>query len=221
MSWFKPTSRNDASIAVLLGDAPTRGDLTDAAPSGDTVAGPAPLPAPSAPVRTVVESPRLTPLKPAVDPSAPVSVLGRTLRFRGELHADEDFVLQGSIEGSIHHTQNLTIGVDGVVKGDSRARTLVVEGTVHGDLYALESICLTATATVHGNLFGPRISIAEGATFNGRVDMATAAKAARAVLERQETLREAAVYHAAEQDNDAGQDDIGDEDSDEVMIASA
>ena len=190
MSWFNPTSRNDASIAVLLGDTPESVEVVaaDAPPEATAVPVAATTPAP---VRQVAESQRITP-PTTLSASPPVlSVLGRTLRFRGELHADEDFVLQGSIEGSIHHSQNLTIGVDGVVKGDSRARTLIVEGTVHGDLYALESICLTATATVTGNLYGPRISIAEGANFNGRVDMATAAKAARAVLEHQELLRDA------------------------------
>jgi len=198
VSWFKPTSRNDASIAVLLGDTP------DGAPVVAEEASPEPQIAAPPPIHTTVrqvaESPRLTPPPSPVVPHAPLSVLGRTLRFRGELHADEDFVLQGSIEGSIHHTQNLTIGVDGVVKGDSRARTLIVEGTVHGDLYALESICLTATATVTGNLFGPRISIAEGASFNGRVDMATAAKAARSVLEHQELLRDASVQDGPDED---------------------
>jgi len=62
-------------------------------------------------------------LKPATPSGAvsdePVqgSVLGATLRFRGELRADEDFVLQRHVEGSIHHSKNLTIGTDGMVKG--------------------------------------------------------------------------------------------------------
>jgi cytoskeletal protein CcmA (bactofilin family) len=113
------------------------------------------------------------------------SILGPTLRFKGELRADEDFTLQGHIEGSIHHTQNLTIGPDGVVKGDSRALTIVVEGTVEGDMYALESISVRATARINGNLFAPRIGIADGATFNGRIDMSNAAKAAKSITERQ------------------------------------
>jgi len=113
------------------------------------------------------------------------SVLGATLRFKGELRAEEDFVLQGRIEGSIHHTQNLTIGTDGFVKGDSRARTIVVDGTVEGDLYALESISIRPTAKVLGNLMAPRISIADGASFNGKVDMASATKAARSIATRQ------------------------------------
>ena len=53
------------------------------------------------------------------------SVLGPTLRFRGELSAQEDLIVQGSVEGSITHTQSLTIGTDGAMKGDIRARVPV------------------------------------------------------------------------------------------------
>jgi cytoskeletal protein CcmA (bactofilin family) len=148
-----------------------------------------------------------TPATPRVDPKPAVeakadghavpeaqpqgSVLGATLHFKGELRADEDFVLQGRVEGSIHHTQNLTIGTDGVVKGDSRALTIVVEGTVDGDLYALESISIRPTAKVHGNLLAPRVAIADGASFNGKVDMASAARAVRTIAERHSTTLEA------------------------------
>jgi cytoskeletal protein CcmA (bactofilin family) len=95
--------------------------------------------------------------------------------------------MQGRIEGSIHHTQNLTIGTDGVVKGDSRARNIIVDGTIDGDLFALESISIRPTAKVQGNLMAPRVSIADGASFNGKIDMATAARAARSIADRQST----------------------------------
>jgi cytoskeletal protein CcmA (bactofilin family) len=146
---------------------------------------------------------------PAAAPAAAVdatqakqasSILGPTLRFKGELRAEEDFTLQGQIEGSIHHTQNLTIGPDGLVKGDSRALNVVVDGTVEGDMYALESISIRATARVNGNLFAPRISIAEGANFNGRIDMATAAKAAKSIVERQVERQHAATLTPGEVD---------------------
>ncbi len=123
-------------------------------------------------------------VSPPAATKTPTSILGSTLRFRGELRADEDFTLQGRIEGSIHHTQALTIGTDGVVKGDSKAHTIVVEGTIEGDLYALESINVMATARVTGNIFAPRVAIADGATFNGKIDMASATKAARAIVGR-------------------------------------
>ncbi|HSN72366.1 MAG TPA: polymer-forming cytoskeletal protein [Steroidobacteraceae bacterium] len=99
------------------------------------------------------------------------SVLGRTLRFKGDLTADEDLVIQGSIEGSIKHTQSLTIGVDGSMIGDIHARTIVVEGTVEGDLYGTESVTVRATGRVRGSIFAPTVSLAEGSAFNGRIEM--------------------------------------------------
>jgi cytoskeletal protein CcmA (bactofilin family) len=162
--------------------------------------GVSPVPPPRAKVEAAAEAKpaevKAAEVKPAEVKAAPApvpetkpasSVFGPTLRFKGELRADEDFVMQGRIEGSIHHTQNLTIGTDGVVKGDSRARNIIVDGTIDGDLFALESISIRPTAKVQGNLMAPRVSIADGASFNGKIDMATAARAARSIADRQST----------------------------------
>jgi cytoskeletal protein CcmA (bactofilin family) len=108
-----------------------------------------------------------------------VSVLGKTLVFKGELSADEDLILQGRVEGSIHHTQSLTVGIDGVVIGDTHARSIVVEGTVEGDLRGVVSVLIAATATVRGNISAPRVGIMEGANFNGSVDMSSVQAAVR------------------------------------------
>jgi cytoskeletal protein CcmA (bactofilin family) len=80
-------------------------------------------------------------------------------------------VFLGRMEGSISHTESLTIGVGGVVVGNLRARLLVIKGTVDGDLEASESIVITPTGIVTGDLVSPRISIVEGAVFNGAVRM--------------------------------------------------
>jgi len=105
------------------------------------------------------------------------SVLGKTLVFKGELWADEDLVLQGRVEGSIHHEQSLTVGPDGVVIGDIRARAILVEGTVEGDLHGSASVIIAATAKVRGNIVAPRVGIMEGANFNGAVDMSGSVEA--------------------------------------------
>jgi cytoskeletal protein CcmA (bactofilin family) len=111
--------------------------------------------------------------------SRKVSVLGKTLVFKGELSADEDIILQGRVEGSIHHTQSVTVGIDGVVIGDTHARSIVVEGTVEGDLHGVVSVLIAATAKVRGNISAPRVGIMEGANFNGSVDMQSTVAAVR------------------------------------------
>ncbi|MEM7280837.1 MAG: polymer-forming cytoskeletal protein [Pseudomonadota bacterium] len=99
------------------------------------------------------------------------SVLGPTLVFKGELHAEEDLVIEGRIEGSIQHQEkNLTIGPQGVIKADINAKVITVEGTVEGDLSGDVAVVLRATARVKGNLSAPRIVIEDGAQLNGRVD---------------------------------------------------
>lgn len=116
----------------------------------------------------------------APEASPRASILGPTLRFRGELSAQEDLMVQGSVEGSITHTQTLTIGTDGSMKGDIRARVIIIDGKVDGNLYATESISIRATAKVKGNVFAPRIGIADGAFFHGQIDMQASGAAVQA-----------------------------------------
>ena len=116
-------------------------------------------------------------------------MLGPTLRFRGELSAQEDLIVQGSVEGSITHTQSLTVGTDGTMKGDIRARVIVIDGKVEGDLYATESVNIRATAKVKGNVFAPRVGISEGAFFQGQIEMQPSGAA---VQEHSARLRQAA-----------------------------
>lgn len=110
---------------------------------------------------------------PAAD--AKTAVLGPTLRFKGDLSAQEDFILQGRIEGSIHQAQRIVIANGGVVLGTIHARVVVVEGNVQGDVYGLESVAVQKTGRVVGNIFAPRVVLVDGAVFNGRIDMSGAA----------------------------------------------
>ena len=116
--------------------------------------------------------------------AAPVSqgnpcVLGPTLHFKGELYGEEDLDFQGQLEGSIEHTRSLSIGKEGSVKGNIRAKFVIIEGKVEGDVYATESVSVRQSAKVNGNIFAPRVGIADGAQFSGRIDMNAKAAAAK------------------------------------------
>lgn len=117
-----------------------------------------------------------------------IAILGPTLRFKGELSAEEDFVLQGRIEGSINHTQSVTIGSEGSVLGNIHARKVTVEGSVEGDLHGTESVIVSETARVTGNIYAPRVGIVEGALFSGRVEMVRAAESSRATEDQRREI---------------------------------
>jgi cytoskeletal protein CcmA (bactofilin family) len=99
------------------------------------------------------------------------SILGPTLKFKGELTANEDLVIQGQVEGSIKHSSNLTIGEAGKLKADIQADHIAIEGEVRGDVTGDTSVVVMEGANVDGNIFSPSVTLREGATFNGKIDM--------------------------------------------------
>lgn len=105
------------------------------------------------------------------------SILGPTLRFKGELSASEDLVIHGQVEGSIGPAPKVTIGPEAHVKAGVTADVIVVEGRVEGDLKAQVSIAVRPKANVRGNLEAPVVNIAEGAKFNGSITMEQGAAA--------------------------------------------
>jgi cytoskeletal protein CcmA (bactofilin family) len=100
-----------------------------------------------------------------------MSVFGPTLRFKGELRAQEDIKIEGRIEGSIHHQQKVVVGSKGEVVATVNAQSIDVDGKVQGDIVAKKSIKVSQSAVVRGNLRAPSVSINEGANFNGGVTM--------------------------------------------------
>jgi len=108
------------------------------------------------------------------------SVLGPTLRFKGELHADEELLIRGQIEGSITHSQRVIVCAEGNVKANITAQVIAVEGTVEGDLQAAKAVHVKATARLKGNIQAPNVSIVDGAHFNGSIAMDESKRAAAA-----------------------------------------
>jgi cytoskeletal protein CcmA (bactofilin family) len=185
MSWFKKPLDGDD----LMMNANSSGRSGAPEPSVTRPEPRVPGAEPRSPAPRIAEPSRAPDAK-ASEGASRASVLGPTLKFRGELSAQEDLIVQGSVEGSITHTQSLTVGTDGTMKGDIRARVIVIDGKVEGDLYATESVNIRATAKVKGNVFAPRVGISEGAFFQGQIEMQPSGAA---VQEHSARLRQASV----------------------------
>lgn len=101
-----------------------------------------------------------------------LSVLGRSLVFKGELSAEEDLLIQGRVEGTIkHNATSLTVGANGDVRANITGRRVIIQGKVHGDVLATESVAVEASARMRGKIVAPRVGIKEGAKFKGSIDM--------------------------------------------------
>ena len=109
-----------------------------------------------------------------------MTIIGPTLRIAGEITSLEDLQIEGCVDGLITVRQAaLTIGASARIDGNLRATRVTVAGWVRGGIAASERIELLANATVAGNLSSTTVVMADGARFNGGVDMAQRTIAAR------------------------------------------
>lgn len=105
-------------------------------------------------------------------PGKAVARLGRTLSVKGELAGNEELVLDGEFEGKIELGESsLTVGPQGRVQADIRAREIVIEGTVRGNLRASDRLMIAKSGNVVGDLVAARIVIEDGAYFKGSIDI--------------------------------------------------
>jgi cytoskeletal protein CcmA (bactofilin family) len=88
----------------------------------------------------------------------------------GDFATGEELVILGQLDGGRVQAPNITIGPDAHVTADIHTGTIRIEGVVVGDIYAKVSVTVHATATIEGNVYGPVVSIQEGATINGTID---------------------------------------------------
>lgn len=87
------------------------------------------------------------------------------VHFSGGLHVD------GRIEGTVVAEEGsegvLRISEVGEVVGDVHAPHLVINGTVHGNVYSTEDVELASKAAIHGNVYYNLLEMAMGAAVNG------------------------------------------------------
>jgi len=103
--------------------------------------------------------------------------IGKSVLIKGELSGSEDLTVEGRVEGQIELTQHvLTVGPHGRIEAQISAKAVVVLGTVVGNITASDKVSIRDTGTVEGDIIAPRVAIAEGARFRGKIDMQRAVR---------------------------------------------
>lgn len=99
------------------------------------------------------------------------TTIGETITVTGNVSGDESLTVRGRIEGSIAIGKTLIVEQTGVVRAEVQAGNCVISGVVVGNIAASDSVEITKEARMVGDISAPRVIIADGASFRGRVDM--------------------------------------------------
>jgi len=127
---------------------------------------PSPQPPPAPPKAKASKAP-----DPAVSAPADTTYLGKKLKIKGNVSGEGNLVLMGELDGEFNLKGKLKIAQEALVKGTINATSVSVNGNVEGNLKATERVQLEQTARIQGSIDAPKLSIMEGAKFNGEIKM--------------------------------------------------
>lgn len=99
------------------------------------------------------------------------TVIGKGIRIRGELTGAAPIEVWGYLEGSAGTESVVTVRPGGKIKGQVAATDIMIEGQVEGSMHAKRKLELKDKCEVKGDISAAKVAIAEGAFFEGKVDM--------------------------------------------------
>lgn len=105
------------------------------------------------------------------------TVIGGDAQFKGELTFQGGVRIDGTFEGAITTPGKVFVSKEGRLKAEVRAGTLVVEGTIEGNVVVKDRAELRATCRLTGDLKAAKLQVLEGATFMGRCEVGASAVA--------------------------------------------
>jgi cytoskeletal protein CcmA (bactofilin family) len=107
-----------------------------------------------------------------------VAHIGKSVVIRGELSGSEDLYIDGQVEGTIElREHHLTVGPNGRVQANINAKEVVIQGSVKGNVKAVDRVEIRKSGSLAGDLVAARIVIEDGAFFKGSIDIQKAGEA--------------------------------------------
>ncbi|MES2568773.1 MAG: polymer-forming cytoskeletal protein [Verrucomicrobiota bacterium] len=97
--------------------------------------------------------------------------LNTDVEITGTVTFDNELTCHGIINGEIISSGLFIVAQSGTINGNIDAGTVVIFGTVNGNVTATEKCQLHSDAQLIGDLKAPLLVIAEGATFIGNSEV--------------------------------------------------
>ena len=118
-------------------------------------------------------SPELTPTKTERQADAPGTptprgFLSSEVSIEGDLSFRNELLIDGKVNGKINATGTLIVGKSGRIRGEVRVKSVTIQGTIEGNVFASERCVLEPGATLRGDVESPRLALDENASFLGR-----------------------------------------------------
>ena len=93
------------------------------------------------------------------------------MSIKGEIRSREELIVDGEVEGTLESQSSITVGPNGKVRSNIKAREVIVYGSVRGNVEVAEKIAIREQGSLVGDIKAAGISIDDGAYFKGSIDI--------------------------------------------------
>jgi len=97
--------------------------------------------------------------------------LGHKCRLTGVLKVQGMMRIDGFVEGEVFGSDLVQVGKEGTIEATVKAKHIVAQGPLRGNIFAQERIELLAPAKVEGTIDSPVFLLEEGVLVNGTLKM--------------------------------------------------
>ena len=98
------------------------------------------------------------------------SFIGANSVFKGDIETKGTLRIDGTMEGNVN-ADWVILGEKASLKGDIKARGIIVGGRAEGNLIAEEIVEIKAKGQIVGDISTNKLTIVEGGIFDGRSSM--------------------------------------------------
>ena len=99
------------------------------------------------------------------------TIIGAGITIEGELTSDDEVEIAGTVRGKVTSKDAVAIATGAVVDAEVTGSTVSVGGQLTGNVTAADRVDLQAGGRLVGDVKTARLTIADGASFKGNVDM--------------------------------------------------
>jgi cytoskeletal protein CcmA (bactofilin family) len=99
------------------------------------------------------------------------TTLGRETDFNGTMRFKDSLKIDGAFSGEIVSSGFLYIEQGATITANIHVGSVVVGGTVKGNIEAAEKLEMLSTGKVYGNIRTAKLKIADGVVFEGKCEM--------------------------------------------------
>jgi cytoskeletal protein CcmA (bactofilin family) len=99
------------------------------------------------------------------------TIIGSTITIDGKFTSQEDVSVHGTMPGHIETSADLFVEQGGTVETEVVTHNIDVHGQVGGNVTASDRFEVHPGGSVTGDVSAPRVVLADGGKYEGRIDM--------------------------------------------------